>query len=140
MIITTISSSMSVKAGQLAVGSWQLAVGIFVASFVDCGDVNAEAQRRRGERVGVYNRFVASFVVSFVGALAHRAGVPALAGSKRGPSGPGTVVCGRYTGLKPLADFRLKGLDINSPRRPIRKTGKQEGACFSQEFPGFLIS
>jgi hypothetical protein len=124
MIITTISSSMRVKAGQLAVDSWQLAVGSFVASFV----------------------------VSFVGALAHRAGVPALAGhvapkprrgeggSKRGPSGPGTVVCGRYTGLKPLADFRLKGLDINSPRRPIRKTGKQEGACFSQEFPGFLIS
>jgi len=35
-------------------------------------------------------------------------GVPALAGSQRGPSGPGTVGWGRYTGLKPLPHFRLK--------------------------------
>ena len=37
-----------------------------------------------------------------------RVGVPASAGSQRGPSGPGRVGWGRYTGLKPLGNFRLK--------------------------------
>ena len=50
-----------------------------------------------------------------------RVGVPASAGSQRGPSGPGRVGWGRYTGLKPLGNFRLKaglrrGCDDRSSR------------------------
>ena len=38
------------------------------------------------------------------------------------------------------SEYRLQGLLINSPRRLIGKSGKQEGARFPQQFPDFPLS
>ncbi len=46
----------------------------------------------------------------------------------------------RPGGAKDLARIRLLGLLIYSPRRLIRKSGRQEGACFPQQFPDFPLS
>ena len=43
-------------------------------------------------------------------------------------------------GLKPLVGFRQQGWLMVSPRRPIWKSGKPEGTCWTQALPDFLFS